>query len=521
MAFGLASGLALGCGALLGIHDVERDGAGAQGGAGAGGGDGGGGGQQAQYSLSLSDAAPRVVRGSSVDLTVTVTREPGFTGAVDLSIVDLPTGVTAGTATVAAEASTGVLTLTAGPQASLGAADASLVASAEGLADRSVPVAVLIADPPGTLDQTFDADGITIAAATGSAHAMAVQPDDRIVVAGLDGSTWVIARYLPGGALDPGFGAGGVVTDIDGTLDDIALQPDGKILVVGQTTGTHAVVARYNQDGSRDQAFGANGLAALDGSVFSSSRGYGVAVQSTGAVVMVGTESPDNNGFILRFSPSGQRDLGFPAAGLVSAADQAYHTVAVGAGDSLVVGGTSSLGIGPTFMAARFDSEGAVDPGFGGAGVALLGPTPFNDSGLALQQDGKPVLSGKRLDGVNGLAFARFTADGLSDATFGAGGLVDPQDVNYESTHDVALAADGKLLGVTTSGTVASGLVAAILRRLQDGSPDPGFGAAGKVLFDSGSIPSYLRAVAVQRDGRIVAAGSRGSADLMVVRVWD
>jgi uncharacterized delta-60 repeat protein len=455
-----------------------------------------------------------------VDLTVTVTREAGFDGAIELSLVDLPSGVTAGTTIVPAAESTGLLTLTADPQAALGPAAASVQASSEGLDDRTVPVTVLVADPPGTLDQTFDGDGITTTDATGMAQAIAVQLDDKIVVAGVNGTTWVIARYLPGGELDPDFGTGGVVLDIDGTVNDIALQPDGRILVAGHSND-QAVIARYNTDGARDQAFAANGLAALDGSIFSSSRGFGVAVQSTGAIVLAGTATPANEGFLLRFSPSGQRDPGFPSSGGGSVADQAYHGVVIGADDSILVGGTASSPAGPTFMAARFDKDGAADTSFGGTGSALLGPTPFNDSGLALQDDGQPVLSGSRLDGANGLAFGRFTIDGAPDAAFGMNGLVNEENNIYERAHDLALSVDQKLLSVTTSGTPASGLIAAIVRRLPDGSPDTGFGTSGQVLIDSGAVPSYLYAVAVQRDGRIVAAGRRDSATLMVVRVWD
>ena len=50
----------------------------------------------------------------------------------------------------------------------------------------------------------------------GTAYAMALQPDGRIVVAGYgfvgDHTVFGLARYRPDGSLDPAFGTGGIVT---------------------------------------------------------------------------------------------------------------------------------------------------------------------------------------------------------------------------------------------------------------------------------------------------------------------
>lgn len=69
----------------------------------------------------------------------------------------------------------------------------------------------------------------------------AAQPDGKIVAAGGEfGSQWrfALARYLPNGALDLSFGSDGkVTTGFGGNCafgDDMALQPDGKIVVAGE-----------------------------------------------------------------------------------------------------------------------------------------------------------------------------------------------------------------------------------------------------------------------------------------------
>src|SRR5207244_11932997 len=132
----------------------------------------------------------------------------------------------------------------------------------------------------GALDPTFGSGGVvTLPAGKQSiAYALAIQPDDKIVVGGgvfvapdvLDYDFRVV-RLLPAdGDLDPDFGTGGtVVTPAAGTLgvDSIALQPDGKILVGGdgkkkvtaRNPNRDFMVVRYLDDGTPDASFGVGG----------------------------------------------------------------------------------------------------------------------------------------------------------------------------------------------------------------------------------------------------------------------
>ncbi|MGK3973463.1 hypothetical protein WMF38_17325 [Sorangium sp. So ce118] len=531
---GAAMGLvALGCQNILGIHEVSRDrdggGASGEGGSGSGGGPGHGGGgtggeggtAQEGFTIALDPAAARVVRGSSAELAVTVARSGDFAGDVELSLSDLPDGVTASPVVVPGGEATGVLTVTADALASVGGAAPSLRASAPGLEERAVPVSLLVADPPGALDQSFDGDGIASSGTAHEARAVVVQPDDKILVAGVDGETWGLARFLPSGALDPGFGAGGLVVGQEGSVESLALQPDGRILAVG-TRGPQLSVVRFNANGGIDQAFGASGVATLDPARISGSAGFDVAVQSDGAIVAVGVGSPANRGIVVRFSSTGDFDSAFGGSGVFSLDERPLHSVALGEGDRIIAGGTERAE-GPAFLAARLDRDGALDASFGTDGVAYLAQTPYNDTDLALGSDGKPVLVGYALDGVNEWTFARLNADGSTDTTFGGSGLVrgSQDEAHYVRGQGVALQADGKILGVVAGGTVNAGITASILRLLPDGTRDVEFGAAGAVVLDDHPDTNHLYAVAVQRDGRIVAAGKRSSLGLMVVRVWD
>ncbi|WP_437799762.1 hypothetical protein [Sorangium sp. So ce693] len=528
-----AACLALGCQGILGIHDVSRDGAGGEGGAGgaaaSGGGGGGevsahgsgGGAPQVGFSIALDPAAARVVRGGSTSLTVAITRSGDFAGDVALSLSGLPSGVSASPIVVPDGEATGVLTLAAEPLATVGGAAPSLVASAPGQEDQMVPLSLLVADPPGTLDQSFDGDGIATSGTPHEARAIVVQEDGKILVAGNDGETWGLMRFLPGGVLDPEFGTAGLVVGQEGTVESLALQPDGRILAVG-TRKDQLTVVRFNASGGIDQAFGASGVARLDPASISGSEGFDAAVQSDGGIIVAGVGKPGNRGIVVRFSSMGDVDRDFGGSGLVSFENRPLHSVALGEDGQIVAGGTER-DAGPAFLAVRLDRDGTLDPDFGMGGIAYLSQTPYNDNDLALGSDGKPILVGYALDGVNHYAFARFNADGSADTTFGGTGMVNAsgEEKPYVRGYGVALQADGKILGAVAGGTVNSGITASILRLLPDGSRDAGFGASGAVVLDDHPDQNYLYAVTVQRDGRIVAAGKRSTLGLLVVRVWD
>lgn len=128
--------------------------------------------------------------------------------------------------------------------------------------------------PDGSLDESFGVNGTV---STGieyyaTARAIAFQPDNYIVVAGFtfDEAThtrkFALARYDTHGKLDPHFmGTGIVVTPIQygAEAHAVAIQPDGKIILGGTSHGNRCLqftLVRYNSDGSLDKSFGNNGI---------------------------------------------------------------------------------------------------------------------------------------------------------------------------------------------------------------------------------------------------------------------
>jgi uncharacterized delta-60 repeat protein len=136
---------------------------------------------------------------------------------------------------------------------------------------------------------------------------------------------------------------------------------------------------------------------------------------------------------------------------------------------------------------------------------------PFGNSGvmgLTLQSDGKIIGAGYRTFGPS-FALVRWRADGTEDPSFGEGGVV-IGDFGYTTlARDVAVQADGKI--VAAGDMLPEGAhdpVFAVGRFLPNGSPDPAFGNAGRVTLDIGGTGNVGTAVAVQSDGKILVAGS-------------
>src|SRR6266511_450580 len=114
---------------------------------------------------------------------------------------------------------------------------------------------------------------------------------------------------------------------------------------------------------------------------------------------------------------------------------------------------------------------------------------------VALQNDGKIVAAGLTYCcGRRGLALARYLPDGRFDPSFGRGGKVVLTGHGYGAA--VAVQKDGRIVA---GGGIGHGLV----RLTRSGVLDPTFGRGGTVRTSSNVL-----AVATQPDGKVIAGGS-------------
>ncbi len=392
----------------------------------------------------------------------------------------------------------------------------------------------------GTLDRSFGIGGKTLTTFGGQSvngFSVAIQADGRIVTAGTATSAkgdadFAVARFLPNGSLDPTFGGSGkVTTDFGGREDafSLVLQADGKIVVAGpvnQSGNTDFGLARYNTDGSLDLTFDG------DGKVTTSFLTpfdvvQQIAIQPDGKIVAAGSLNRGigtNADFALaRYNTDGSLDATFGTGGTLTTdfSDPLASTFAIDFADALVLqpdgriivaGATSTGGIGgQDFALARYQADGSLDTSFGTNGLVV---TEFEKRFAFLHSvdvypDGRIVASGVTvLNFVSNWALARYHADGSPDASFGSHGMViDP--VLLGRANVVKAQADGTLLvaGSATPPRPASPSDFALARYLPDGTLDPSFGRDGSVLTDFARGSDAVLSIALQPDGRIVAAG--------------
>jgi uncharacterized delta-60 repeat protein len=153
---------------------------------------------------------------------------------------------------------------------------------------------------------------------------------------------------------------------------------------------------------------------------------------------------------------------------------------------------------------------GTLDPTFSGNGKVAFKFAPRGAAGIrdiAVQSDGKLVAVGRR--GGN-FAVLRFMPDGSLDTTFGGDGKVTTWFPNaiFGFAQAVAIQADGKILAAGTMSGRHDGGRFAFARYLPNGHLDPTFGGGdGKVRQQFSRHFDACNAVAIQTDGKIVAAG--------------
>ncbi|MFO0844827.1 MAG: delta-60 repeat domain-containing protein [Gemmataceae bacterium] len=282
------------------------------------------------------------------------------------------------------------------------------------------------------------------------AQAVVVQPNGRILVAGTayagTKADFFVVRLLQSGALDPSFNDGGIVNiDFGGqeTCADLALQPDGKIVLAGSITSNVTIdmaVARLNGTGELDTTFNGTGkqVVAFDLGGFKYDYARGVVIQKDGKVVLGGVaqvDLPQYSWFALaRLNGDGSLDPTFDQDGKavyeVGGTYADLNDLALAPDGKLVLVGSSynSSGTNVDFLLARVLPNGALDAGFNSTGSRMiafdLGPGfAKNDAAKAVlvQPDGKIVVAGTVDSGAGDtdMVVVRLNPNGTNDGTFG------------------------------------------------------------------------------------------------------
>jgi uncharacterized delta-60 repeat protein len=197
--------------------------------------------------------------------------------------------------------------------------------------------------------------------------------------------------------------------------------------------------------------------------------------------------------------------------------------MATNADNRIVVVGharTSGVSFADTAIAvARFTASGDLDTTFGNsAGRVLIGFDGFDAAaGVAILSDGRILVAGvtgpSTSSGPRSIALARLTSAGQLDLTFGASGRVTVPIGDNGTVSAMRLLADGRILVAGSVVRANTGRDFLLVRLRSDGSRDTSFGASGTFPNLSASVTldfggqDQVSAIAIQSDGRIVAAG--------------
>jgi uncharacterized delta-60 repeat protein len=220
------------------------------------------------------------------------------------------------------------------------------------------------------------------------------------------------------GTLDPTFGTGGTVTTVfTGAGSPVMLpigavqQASGDIVVLSQfdfvsDDGTQIGLTRYTSAGKLDKTFGTKGSTITNFSSFTFDP-FAFALEPNGKILVAGFVSGGANFGLAQFTANGALDTTFGTGGVATAVTGADFPDAflLQPNGQILMGGFKDGGkkTPGALSLVRFNSNGALDPTFGTAGVALVSPAPIlGPQALALLSNGDYLAVGENGDGVVG-----------------------------------------------------------------------------------------------------------------------
>lgn len=357
---------------------------------------------------------------------------------------------------------------------------------------------ILAAD--GDVDPTFKID---VTENNGLISAVAVQPDGKVLVGGFfeafgGRSRRGIARLSADGAVDLTFDAGAAIPNArsaQATVKAIVVQPDNKILVglSYQSPGAtpRKLIVRLYPDGTLDLSFTTNLLTRP----FQADSAFAIALQSDGKIIVGGAFRYTNGTQrdLARLNSDGSVDSSFlqPTTGIGA---NNVRAIAVQPDGRILVGGTAFNG--PSLAATRqafwrLNTDGTVDTGYSDMNI----PSSGTINALALQPDGSMIAVGSANFSGQVPNVMRITANGTRDPNFADAippGLI----------VQLARQTDGKIIVVGNFQITTPATRNNIARLNTDGTLDTTFVTSGSV----GTVRA-IDAVGLQSDGRVIAAG--------------
>jgi uncharacterized delta-60 repeat protein len=284
---------------------------------------------------------------------------------------------------------------------------------------------------------------------------------------------------------------------------------------------------------AQDTTFGDQGFAfaAFSDLLHDFSEIQAMAVQSDGKIVVVGHaqtaagDVSDTAFAVARFTAAGALDTSFVnSAGRTmigfEGLDFAVGVGVQGDGKIVVAGLTfasTAYGAPKSIALARLTPGGQLDVTFGTSGRATAAIGAFaNVKAMALRPDGRILVAGNlsRPDVGLDFLFVQFRSNGTLDTSFGTNGpfpnlsgAITVDLGGHDSVSALAIQSDGRVVAAGSLWLSSTDQRFALARLTANGVLDSSFGTSGKVVTSFANAASGANGVAVQADGRIVAVG--------------
>ncbi len=276
-----------------------------------------------------------------------------------------------------------------------------------------------------------------------SFNAVAIDPLYQTTIAvGHSQNKAILVSYYDNGSLNTFFGTNGIIkTNIDGELNAVAVQKDNKIVVAGYNiynafSDTQMILMRYDEYGVLDDNFGTRGIAHS----IARARANAITIQENNKIVVVGTFKLENQNDVMvaRYNTNGTLDQSFGHLGIAALQIGKNHSIAydviVQKDQKIVVVGSSISQQDRTlFTIIRLNQDGSKDASFGNNGIITITPTLYRDDNayaqsVTLDENENIIVMGYTMVMANTIEYnyfslLRFSPDGILDGAFAQQGI--------------------------------------------------------------------------------------------------
>jgi uncharacterized delta-60 repeat protein len=324
---------------------------------------------------------------------------------------------------------------------------------------------------------------------------------------------------------------GGTGTDIANSI--IQTADDGYVVVgYGNSygTGNHDMyIAKFTDAGALDTSFGSNGTRTIGGT--GADIAYSVVQASDGGYVVVGKTSSygvgGNDVYVVKLTSSGAIDTSFGISGTLTIGGANHDT-----GSSIIQTADGGYAIAGTsnnrFYIVKLTSFGALDTSFGSNGTRTIGGVGTDIAYSVVQSsDGGYVLAGYTGSygaGGNDVYVVKLTSSGALDTSFGSSGIRTIGGTGNDVGYSVIQTSDG---GYAVAGYTASygsgGFDMYVVKLTSSGALDTSFGSSGTRTIGGTNSDYGYSIIQTSDDGYAIAGKTysygAGSTDVYIAKL--